>query len=173
MSSSSSGQSNAFAAPIRRGVGPLLGVPWRSRGYQASGTRSSSRRRDPRQRFLGHGHRAGAGRGGLSRRNARMPTLNKFFWFSLTILLTLPDLLPVEPAAAVHSNGIEPELRRVIVFFSMDMGRLSPVPGIEEETEAGRAEDGRHQASAFRSTSANGTSAREPKKGVGRRACGG
>jgi hypothetical protein len=54
------------------------------------------------------------------------------------------NLFSGETAAALQPNGVEPELRLAVVAFDMDVRRLIPIAGIEEEPEWTHAEYSRH-----------------------------
>src|SRR5262245_10817452 len=54
------------------------------------------------------------------------------------------DLFPAEAVAALQQDEVEPELRFAVVTFHMDVRRLAPIAGVEEEPEWAHAEHGRH-----------------------------
>ena len=54
------------------------------------------------------------------------------------------NLFPPKAAAALQPDGVEPELCFASVAFDMDVRRLTPVAGVEEEPKGAYAEHGRH-----------------------------
>ena len=49
-----------------------------------------------------------------------------------------------EAAALVEADGVEPELGQVLVALHVDVRRLGPVTGVEEEPVGASPEHGRH-----------------------------
>jgi len=45
----------------------------------------------------------------------------------------LAYLHPREPTAALQANGVQPQFGDIIVAFDMNVGRLVPITGVEEE----------------------------------------
>jgi hypothetical protein len=54
------------------------------------------------------------------------------------------DLFSTKAVTALQSNGVEPELRLTVVPLYMNMRRLAPIAGIEEEPERTYSENSRH-----------------------------
>jgi len=54
------------------------------------------------------------------------------------------ELRTPEAAALVESDGVEPELGQVLVALHVDVRRLGPVTGVEEEPVGASPEHGRH-----------------------------
>ena len=67
-------------------------------------------------------------------------------------LLNLLKFCRTKPAAARQPDRVEPELRSVRIPFHVDMGRLVPIRGIEEEPICTLTMNGRHMASLTPST---------------------
>ena len=54
------------------------------------------------------------------------------------------ELRTPEAAALVEADGVEPELGQVLVALHVDVRRLGPVTGVEEEPVGASPEHGRH-----------------------------
>lgn len=54
------------------------------------------------------------------------------------------EFRPPEAAAFVEADGIAPELRQILVALHVDVRRLGPVTGVEEEPVGASPEHGRH-----------------------------
>ncbi len=59
--------------------------------------------------------------------------------------LNPPNLSGSEAAAALKAHGAQPELRRILVAFDVNMPRLIPIARVEEETVGARSQHRRHR----------------------------
>lgn len=60
-------------------------------------------------------------------------------------LLDLPNLGRPETATGLKPNRVQPELRSAIIPLDMNVRRLAPIAGIEEEAIGPRPQDCRHR----------------------------
>ena len=60
-------------------------------------------------------------------------------------LLDLPNLRGPEASAGLEPNRIQPELRGAVISLDMNMRRLVPIAGVEEQAIRPRPQDCRHE----------------------------
>src|SRR5262249_55601872 len=73
-----------------------------------------------------------------------IPTLQQLFLILLDQLADPIDLFTSETAAALEPDGVEPEFRFAVITFDVDVRRLAPIAGVEEEPKRTHSEYSRH-----------------------------
>src|SRR5438034_6864010 len=117
---------------------------WESRGYQARGTFSV--RPSSRTTLSSSSVTLTSTARTLWRSLAKeaIPTPQQFLPIALHQLLDLPNLRRPEASARLKTDRAQPELRRPVIALDMNVRRLAPVAGIEEEAIGSRPQDCRH-----------------------------
>src|SRR5262249_38003925 len=144
ISSSSAGQWMPRPPPSSRHSPCSLTEPCASRGYQASGAAmvrpsasSTERVSSPTSTWASRPWRSSTVEGFIPAVRYLLPML-------LDQLVDAVDFFPAEAATALEPDRVEPEFRLAVVSFDMDVRRLTPIAGIEEEPKWTHAEYGRH-----------------------------
>src|SRR4051812_46825093 len=124
MSSSRSGQWMPRPWPINRQRPRSATLPWRSRGYQASGAEIERPSDNSTVSVSSVTATCVAVTDRASAVEVLMPSVQSLLPVPLDDRLDLADLVAGEPPAPLQPDGVEPELRLAVVAFDMDVRRL-------------------------------------------------